>query len=210
MKTTSNIRLIGLAGKKGAGKDTVAKSISGAQVYAFADELKYIVNRLFNIPLSLLHGSQEDKNRLTHVIDPIEFNRMTVRETLQVFGTDVCRTMSNEVWINSLDKRLKAEADPDKVQIITDVRFTNEIEYIREMGGIVVYLTRDPNKVHVDRHISENTITKDKCDYTLDNANCNLKTQKLGLMKIIDNYWGLNASELEWGELWGGSRNVNG
>lgn len=202
MYKMNNYKLIGLAGKKGAGKDTLAESLGDAmaQRFAFADELKETVHTLFDIPRELLWGTQEEKEYRTSVRHPIEMHKMNVREVLQVFGTDVCRMMDNRVWINSLMDTLWKEADPDKVQIITDVRFTNELDFIQEQGGIVVYLTRG---VTGDSHVSENIITPSDCDFTIDNRTVTKEVQKMALLGIIENVWGLSASELEWGSLFG-------
>jgi hypothetical protein len=52
--------------------------------------------------------------------------------------------------------------------IIDDVRFHEEIDYIRANNGIVIYIESDPKTA--DPHISENAITAADCDYQLFNV----------------------------------------
>jgi cytidylate kinase len=55
--------LIGICGKAGSGKDTIADHLvvnHGFQKYAFADPLKEIV-KVFGFPERSLYGTQEDK-----------------------------------------------------------------------------------------------------------------------------------------------------
>ncbi len=118
--------LIGISGKKGVGKDTVAsiiqylawerhnvgisyntwKSIKDRinfyEIVRFAGKLKQCVSLMTGIAVEDL----EDENVKSALL-PTEWaykngSRLTVRELLQRLGTDVCRLIHPDVWINAL------------------------------------------------------------------------------------------------------------
>lgn len=63
------------------------------------------------------------------------------RLALQKMGTEVGREcFHSDLWIISLFNRVKNLKDV----VITDVRFKNEIDYIRKNGGYVVRVKRGP------------------------------------------------------------------
>lgn len=105
--------IIGIAGKMGSGKDTLAKRI-GYHCYAFAGKLKEICTELFGIT-------------------PMTKDTRT-REILQKVG-QFMRTIDPNVWVNYLIRHLK-----NKTCIITDVRYMNEAISILNAGGKVFYL----------------------------------------------------------------------
>lgn len=94
---------------------------------------------------------------------------MTVREILQYFGTDVCRRLFNECWVNALYSSIKKESP--KFAIITDMRFDNEFNKISssEYENVCVKLLRDPNN-NSDKHASEIGFSEGlKWDIVIDN-----------------------------------------
>ena len=65
------------------------------------------------------------------------------------------RKYDEYVWINSLHLRimniLEKSYNPEKeIFIITDVRFVNEIYFIKELGGIIVRILPEKNKIEVN------------------------------------------------------------
>jgi hypothetical protein len=143
--------LIGISGKIGSGKDTLAGMIKAEdpsyELKSFAYKLKQIVALLAGVPIEDTM-TQEGKN----IFIP-EFNK-TVGEMLQVIGTKSLRAgFDDNVWIKTLfaDYRSNtssaAPGSPDYPYpnwVITDVRFKNEARYIKSMGGILVRLDGDP------------------------------------------------------------------
>ena len=69
---------------------------------------------------------------------------LTTRKILTRFGTDFGRrTLSENIWVNAVfSKYKKAESK----WIITDVRFPNELERIKSVGGFVIKVQRDTKK----------------------------------------------------------------
>jgi hypothetical protein len=130
------------------------------KMYSFADSLKWICVKLFDVPFECCFGTDEQKNQMQeHLLwenmpkpDGFGFKRgsMTTREFLQFLGTDIMRKMYEPVWVNACIKKIQQEQP--ELAIIADVRFPNEAKAIEQAGGKVVRLTRE---VHEDNHSSE-------------------------------------------------------
>lgn len=93
----------------------------------------------------------------------------TPREILQAVGTDVARNICSETyWIDLAEEVLKSWIARKENVIISDVRFQNEADLIKKLGGEVIEITRKTEKDE-DNHISENTtldISKKVCNNT--------------------------------------------
>ena len=125
------------------------------KLYSFADHLKWICVKLFDIPSECVWGTDEQKNQvqkhlLWENISKDKTGAMTAREFMQFFGTDICRKIYEPIWVNSCIKKIQQEQSG--LAIIADVRFPNEAKAIEEAGGTLVRLTR---KVFEDSHSSE-------------------------------------------------------
>jgi hypothetical protein len=162
------------------------------KVYSFADILKESVMNIFGIEYKQLYGSDDEKNQLTKytredfakllgdkikIVNPSP-NYMSGRDILQIFGTDICRTIYYDVWVDACIRQIKK--DDSELAIIIDCRFFNEIEAVHKEYGKVIRLTRN---IHPeDTHESETAL--DNCsdfDYILDNSNITIeqKNQKI-------------------------------
>lgn len=112
--------------------------------------------------------------------------RLTIREFLQYFGTDVCRKIYDKVWINALLRRIIAE-DPI-LALVCDVRFPDEVEGIQSVGGKVVRLTI--NQDVPSEHRSETSLDRinydwNNFDYILENHKMNFLEQGLAVMSLL-------------------------
>lgn len=156
--------LIGVSGKIGAGKDTLAKFIQEHdqtfQNRKFADKLKKCA--------ALLTGwedqwTQEGKQ---HYLDQWG---MTVGEFQQKLGTEGMRYgIHKDGWVIAL----YADYTPDQNWIITDVRFENEAQSVLDRGGLLVRINRDVNKQdgRDHNHPSETSLDNyGKFHFTIDN-----------------------------------------
>lgn len=104
--------------------------------------------------------------RLEYVVG---MKQMTVRQFLQELGTDALRSgLHSNTWVNSLMYEYKTDKGIDILDdgtmnawfkplpnwVITDCRFKNEAEAIKERGGIVIRINR-PGILPVNNHPSE-------------------------------------------------------
>jgi len=125
--------IIGVAGKKRVGKDTVAAYISkkyGYRHVAFADKVKDIAGDLFG--LNFFNMSAEDKEKHRYI--------------MQYIG-DNLRGLDSLIWVKYVFRKY-----PDNI-VISDVRYPNEVEYIQSQGGKVIHIIRDTGMQ--DMHASE-------------------------------------------------------
>ena len=91
----------------------------------------------------------------------------TIREFLQFVGTDIGRDIvSPTLWVDAGTKAIDNLKKSGNI-VITDVRFQNECDIIRERGGIVIRLNREEADEVVATHPSEQSLFK--VDYTIDN-----------------------------------------
>lgn len=146
--------IIGFSGKKQSGKTTAVNDLWDrlGQVtrLSFADALKDTVTDLF-LPSDVSVDWDSDAFKsITHPCGK------TYRELLQVFGTDWCRNLWPDVWVNALLKRLENYDDHDII-LIGDCRFPNEVKAIQDLGGKVIRLTRAPF-ADQDQHESETAL----------------------------------------------------
>ena len=124
------------------------------------EEWWYYTNTLFNNKnkklVSYLKASSSLHNDLNWYII-----KLTPRELLQLLGTETGRDIIHpDIWVNALFADYKAEEEiglydggdldgqeayrVDKSNwIITDVRFPNEAQAIKDRGGIVIRVNRD-------------------------------------------------------------------
>lgn len=127
--------LIGIVGKAGVGKDTAASFLVGAEGfkrYAFADPLKKIAAILFDTDVQVFDDAEAKR-----VHDP-RWN-MTRRQMAQFVGTEMVRDkLGEDHWIALLNQKM----DGRKVarNVITDVRFQNEADYIVGWGGYLLHI----------------------------------------------------------------------
>ena len=119
--------MIGMIGKAGSGKDTVADYIVekyGFSKIAFADPLKQAVQVMFDV---------DDEHMFDRVKreEPLPgWEPWTVRKLLQFVGTDLMRNQIDEdIWVKNAVSRVRKGT----LMIISDVRFPNEIDLVREL-----------------------------------------------------------------------------
>ena len=140
------------------------------KIYHFADYLKSICINLFGLSYQNVYGTDDDKNTDTDFkwsqmpTNKRKKGKLTVRDFLQYFGTELVRKIKNDAWVSSTLDIIKNEGS--ELALIPDVRFPNEVLAIKEQGGIVIRLTRD---VFTDKHECESSLDQDSFDW--DNFN---------------------------------------
>lgn len=192
-------KFIGIAGRKQTGKDTsgnilvkllTEKGLS-AKITHFAAPLKEFCINVLGLPREKVYGSDADKNELSHLrweTLPNEIRHkyrkeagpkertgiMTVREVLQIVGSDVVREMLwNDAW-STYPFRQDWKED---VIICVDTRFINECDEILKAGGTILRLERAA--APLDNHMSETA---------LDNYNFDFKYENNGTLVELEQY----------------------
>lgn len=193
--------IIGIGGLKNAGKDTFANAVfsnlnmigySDVEVVHFADALKDI----YEIITGRSRGAtQEHKDTVLP-----EYN-MTERQWLQKVGTELFRDQLHpDVWVNALETRY-----PYDNIIIADVRFDNEVEWIKNNGGVFVYIKTDKEP---DGHKSENTSIIDLADFVIENNGTLAEFIQKATDWAVENYWFTKAKQTKLVYQWMRSFNV--
>ncbi|QHJ74506.1 hypothetical protein VH12019_00206 [Vibrio phage VH1_2019] len=79
----------------------------------------------------------------------------SIRDLLQMTGTDVARSLDEQHWINYARNKYNELVfkNPDLVFIITDVRFQNELELVQELGGTMLQVNREGSLA--SNHVSD-------------------------------------------------------
>lgn len=157
-----------------------------------ADKLKDICSEVFGVsridmdnpskkesPFELeIKVTEENMDRLLRRLleDGFEFDRekvladackifngkilTSIRDMLQTVGTDLCRNfIKDDIWLEYIKKQI----DPKSNIVITDARFKNERDYLKNLGAALILIKR-PGYESKSAHISENQLGEES-DY---------------------------------------------
>jgi len=188
-----NTKIIAFSGRKQAGKTICSEFLKGlllsngykdVEIFNFADPLKEdICMNMFNLSYAQCYGEDHSKNEL---IDAHwENKQLSARDLMQLIGTDLFRKLNKNVWVNALVNKIKKTNH--QVVIVSDCRFPNEIEAIKNNHGLVFRLNRNP---HHSDHISE-TILDSHCydwqnfDAIINNEHMTVREQYEKLKKLM-------------------------
>lgn len=147
------MRIIGLAGRAGAGKNAVAECLPGFGAIGFADPIYAGLAIMLDVFESELR-SRETKER------PIEWLGRSPRELAQTLGTDWGRGLvADDLWVRLCHRRIADLAMAGRAAVvITDVRFPNEVAMIRSLGGEVWLVERPGASIPLGDHVSEHSL----------------------------------------------------
>jgi hypothetical protein len=191
------MHIIAFAGRKQSGKTTCSEFVekyfnaiiepfNSAKIYNFADPLKQdICINILGLTEYQCYGTDDQKNEL---VDCYWDNKqLTAREVMQMVGTDMFRTMQKNIWSSATIRKIQNEKP--KLAIIADCRFPNEVDAVKDAGGIVIKLTRNP---HNSYHTSEialdpNNFDQSNFDLVVDNRNMSIDEQNTSLMLFLQN-----------------------
>lgn len=177
-------KIIAFAGRKRSGKTTFAGVVKSyypdAKIYSFAGALKGLCASILDISLFRLNDLKNNNGEIyvdiakdTNIQDIIANETgtysydikqivsemkpvTTVRELLQVVGTNIIRQLCPDWHVRKLEDRLKAEKP--ELAVIDDVRFPNEKEALEYMGARLFFVCR-PDDFNVSNHPSETSLT---------------------------------------------------
>lgn len=187
--------IIALAGRKQSGKTTcsefvqrlgnaILKPFNTTKIYNFADPLKQdICINILGLTQDQCYGTDDQKNEL---VDCYWNNKqLSAREVMQLVGTNMFRAMQKNVWSDATIRKI--QKDKCSLAIIADCRFPNEVEAIKNAGGFVIKLTRNP---HNSDHESETALDENNFDHKLfdmilDNSSITIEKQNMILLQFL-------------------------
>ena len=189
--------LIGISGKMGSGKDTlsivmnyiaddnapdsIGRWTQDVDDFAYknkkySEKLKYMVCFLIGCNRSDLEDREFKEKELGE-----EWDGLTPRKLLQLLGTEAGRQIIHpNIWVNALfadyeNNKSEWLSATNSKWIITDVRFPNEANIIKEKGGIMIRINRPQYLdnglvIRKNEHLSETSLDEyDKFDYVIEN-----------------------------------------
>lgn len=154
--------LIGISGKKRAGKDTFFRMMASrikakhpeieVVHLAFADKVKEFAATYFQQPTN---GGDKEASRFI----------------LQGIGEMIREEVDREFWINKVAalyrQHLLENGKHPWVAAITDMRYGNEKEWVIRNGGILVRISKDSDVA--DAHHSETALSDEDFDTVIEN-----------------------------------------
>lgn len=144
--------LVGIVGFQGSGKNTLGDMLCeeyGFVTDSFATPLKDSAAAIFCWPRDMLEGDTIESRMWREQVDQywskkLGIEKFTPRQGMRLIGTEAMRQgIHPDIWVLSLYRRW--ENGGKKRTIVTDCRFPNEIDFIRNNGGIVIRIQRGPN-----------------------------------------------------------------
>jgi hypothetical protein len=187
--------IIAFAGRKQSGKTTCSEFVQkyangfirpfdSAKIYNFADPLKTdICMNILGLSYSQCYGDDTDKNTLTDI--SWEDKRLTAREVMQFVGTDIFRKLKNDVWAGATITKIGLEKP--SLAIIADCRFPNEVEAVKNAGGLVIKLTRNLyNSDHTsERALDVHNYDPKNFDLVIDNSQITISEQNEMILSFL-------------------------
>lgn len=207
--------LIGITGRKSAGKDTAFLAIRDwaqqrgilAERRGFADKLKLSAYRIFN-PEGSLESALEWCDQIKKVGTEVcwiddnndESEGVSGRQFLQHYGTEAHRQIfGDNFWVDHLlptgyetavRPKWWSSFDVDTViAVITDVRFPNEAERVKELGGVIFEIQRNSG-APADTHSSEKPLDPELVDQTIYNSQSR-ELFKSTVKVVMDDHYGM-------------------
>lgn len=156
--------IFGISGFIGCGKNTVADQLKeefGFVQDSFASSLKDACATLFDWPRHMIEGDTKESREWREQTDTwwaekLGIENFNPRLALQLIGTNSLRNHFNpDLWLLTLANR--ARKNPDQHIVISDVRFPNELNFIKNTGGILIRVDRGPSPVWYETALLANT-----------------------------------------------------
>jgi len=156
--------LIGIVGLARSGKNHIGKLLlkhKGFLPWAYANPLKmnlYAKNDTWTLQQIFGDGDKPEE----------------LRRELQLEGTERGRyAHRQDMWVRALEAFLYiAEEWSPKGVVICDVRFPDELEYLRSKGALLLTVVRNGSGLHDEtgEHVSESFVASMETDGIIDNT----------------------------------------
>lgn len=187
--------IIGILGNKNVGKDTLADylvSTEGFKKISFATNLKKCLAVMFNWDDSIFSLENKEKKDSVWNVSPRKMLQLLGTEFLREYCKDIidCKINFNdkeEVFSYHIKKLFldnKELFDNNENIVISDVRFPDEVKFIKWLNGKIIKLERNDAIVNkFNNHLSENQVNNLEYDVKIEN-----NFTKEHLYKIINIY----------------------
>jgi hypothetical protein len=199
--------IVGISGRKQSGKSSTAEFLVNelhdkCDIFTFAEPLKDLIKNVMGLTHEQVYGTDEQKNTATQykwedmpgVVNPSfedkwgnicydwdlvphDSGAMTAREVMQYVGTEIFRKMNPNIWVETAFRTIAKKPSVDII-FIPDVRFPNEVHGIKDKGGIVIRLCRDP---YQSDHHSETAL--DQHNFSWRNFDLVIENESLTLLE---------------------------
>lgn len=218
--------LVGFVGLKRSGKDTAAQALidRGWTRMAFADPLKEMSMKLRGVWVQVPAGVELDAvipsvgggligrgggfAQYHYVVDALGMEKAKdlvpdVRTLLQTLGTDCVRgTFGSTAWTEKAQQNIHEALTRGESVVLTDVRFDEELDLVRRLGGITIGVWRgdldslsealesEGERACVDTHESETNTYHllNWCDFIVCNHG-SIDDLHRGVLSTVDNAW---------------------
>lgn len=159
---THPIKLIGLAGPAGCGKDTIAQILLDTQEFrriSLADPIRHGISTMLEIPWDHLNDRELKEQPM------IELCGKSPRQAMQTLGTEWGRNcIDPHIWLKVAERKMEyirrlAETGNACISgiVISDIRFPGEAKWLREQGGSIWHIRR-PNNPNATKAAHESEI----------------------------------------------------
>lgn len=158
------LKLIGLHGPAGCGKDTIARILCDTQEFrqiALAQPIRNGISVMFGLPVEYL----TDRALKEQPLDLLCGH--TPRHAMQTLGTEWGRNhICLDVWLKIAQREIDYQNSLAAANnlylrgiVVSDIRFEGEAKWLRDQGGTIWHIRR-PNNPHAlnTSHASESPI----------------------------------------------------
>jgi cytidylate kinase len=171
--------IIGLTGPAGSGKSTIAKFLVNHENFcelSFAAPLYDMVAAMLAMSRENLVGMLENRDVKDQPMK--QLCDRSPRHVLQTLGTEWGRNLIHpDIWVHAVRNRLAWIEETLSHEfvgvVISDVRFPNEAEFVRNHGSLV-HVRNDGSphvaKINVREHISESGIAPEYGEFVIANT----------------------------------------
>ena len=217
--------IIGLTGPAGCGKDTVAdllRTHTGFYKHAFADHLRNEVCTAFGIePLLLTYRPTKEEphaalalakcadhaftglllqsslfDRFEGSVQAFMATPRSPRQIMQLWGTEYRRGTNQGYWTGHVVSQVNYQCKNFNLRhVITDVRFENEAQAVRNMGGVIWQVKRPDLTVNTT-HSSESDGSQFAPDAVINNSHDIGHLQSLVMGAWMMHETGMSAQEV--------------
>jgi len=171
--------LLGIGGYPEAGKDTVAdylvNSLGWAKVNMSTPLLAQLrtLNPIVDFKRKHWYSLRRSPVHFSDLTDQVGYvkakENAEYRRLMKVYGTDVGREIDENLWVNIARETIEQLRLEGNKVVITGMRFPNELQMIRELGGTLLWVDRPSLDISKHQHSSDESVHEPDFDGTVVN-----------------------------------------